>query len=99
MLKICKSTIKNFDFLKWFSTLYDLSIYLLNKKLSALKAAKEQNMVINKIEELKDSILLEGESIKNKIKQSIKKAKTKTHKKEIICKRKECFKKCSKTVW
>ena len=48
------------------------------KKISTITAAKEQNEMINKIEELKQFILLQGKDIINKNTQSIKKAETKT---------------------
>ena len=54
---------KNFDFLKRLGTLYDLLIDLLNEKITILKATREQNEMISKIEELKDFISLEQESI------------------------------------
>ena len=50
--------VKNFDFLKRFGTLYDLLIDLLKETTKTLKAAKERNEMINKIEELKNFILL-----------------------------------------
>ena len=59
-------TIKNYDFLKTFGTLYDLLIDLLNEEISTLTAAKEKHEMVNKIEELKDSILLEEKGIVNK---------------------------------
>ena len=59
-------TIKNYDFLKTFGTLYDLLIDLLNEEISTLTAAKEKHEMVHKIEELKDSILLEEKGIVNK---------------------------------
>ena len=50
--------IKNFDFLKRFGTLYDMLLDLLNKKISTIKAVKEQ-LDEKKIEELKNFIVLE----------------------------------------
>ena len=76
--KTGNSIIRNFDFFKIFGSLYDLFIDLLNEK-NTLKATKEQNKMMKKIEELKDFILLEEKGITNKNTQSIiKKARTKT---------------------
>ena len=66
------SIIENFDFSKRVGTLHDLLINLINEEISTYKAVKEQNEMINKIEELKDFISLEEKSITNKITQSIK---------------------------
>ena len=77
----------NFDFLKRFGTLYDLLIDLRNEKISTLTVAKEQIEMINKIEEIKDFILLQGKGIINKNTQSIKKAETKTKTKKTKMKR------------
>ena len=76
-LKTGNPIIITFDFLKRFCTLYDLLIDLLN-------AIREQNDLINKIEEVKDFILLEEKGITSKNTQSIKRAKTKTQRKEIF---------------
>ena len=83
-LKTGNPIFKNFDFLERFGTLYDLLIDLLNEKISTLVAAKEQNEMKNKIEELKDSILLEEKGIINKNTQIIKKAETKKQTKKIL---------------
>ena len=56
--------INKFNFLKRFVTLYDLLIDLFNKIISNLKAAKEQNEMLEKINELRNLVLLEEESIK-----------------------------------
>ena len=82
--------IKNFGFLKRFGTLYDFLIDLINEKTSTLKAVRKQNEMINKIEELKDFILLEEKSITNKNKntQSTLKATTKTQRREIFAEQK-----------
>ena len=85
-LKTGNPIIISFDFLKRFCTLYDLLIDLLN-------AIREQNDLINKIEEVKDFILLEEKGIASKNTQSIKRAKTKTQRKEIF-RTKKCFKEC-----
>ena len=55
--------IKNFDVLKRFDALHDLSTDLFNKEISALEAAKEQNKKIEKINELGNFVLLEEESM------------------------------------
>ena len=70
--KTGNSIIENFDFSKRFGTRHDLLINLINEEISTYKAVKEQNEMINKIEELKDFISLEEKSITNKITQSIK---------------------------
>ena len=61
-IKAGNPNINNFDFLKQFGTLIDL----LNEKLNILRAAKEQNEMINKIEELRNFALLEEKSVKEK---------------------------------
>ena len=58
--------------------MYDLLTHLLNEEISTIKAAKKQNELLDKIEDLKDFILLEE---KNTI-QGIKKAKTKAKSKK-----------------
>ena len=60
--------------------MYDLLIDLLNEKTNIF-TGKKQNEIIQKIEELKDFILLEEESI-------IKKLKTKTQRKFFLQHRK-----------
>ena len=77
--------IDNYDFLKRLGTLYDLLIDLLNEKIGIIKAEKEQNEMTKKINELGNFVLSEEKSInKEKSKGAIKKAKTKTQRKEII---------------
>ena len=66
------SIISNFDFLKRFGTLYDLLLVLLNEKISTLEAPKEQEEMINKIDELKDLVLLEKQNITKKTKKKKK---------------------------
>ena len=61
-IKAGNPNINNFDFLKQFGTLIDL----LNEKINILRAAKEQNEMINKIEELRNFALLEEKSVKEK---------------------------------
>ena len=56
--------IKNFDVLKNFGTLHDLSTDLFNEEISTLELAKEQNEKIEKINELGNFFLFEEESIK-----------------------------------
>ena len=56
--------IKNYDLLKRFGILHDLLLDLLNKEISTIKAATEQNEMIQKIEELKNFILSEEKNIK-----------------------------------
>ena len=63
------SIINNFDFLKRFGTLYDLLLILLNEKISTLEAPKEQEEMINEIDELKDLVLLEKQNITKKKKK------------------------------
>lgn len=58
--------INNFDFLKGFDTLYDLSTDLLNEIINTLQAAEEQNEMIEIINEPGKFILPEEESIKEK---------------------------------
>ena len=65
-IKAGNPNINNFDFLKQFGTLYDLLIDLLNEKINILRAAKEQNEMINKIEELRNFALSEEKSVKEK---------------------------------
>ena len=74
------SIINNFDFLKRFGTLYDLLLILLNEKISTLEAPKEQEEMINEIDELKDLVLLEKQNITKK--KRIKKKKKKKQKKK-----------------
>ena len=72
-------TIKNFNFLKRFGALHDLLIDLINEEINTYKAVKEQNEMINKIEQLKDFMSLEEKSIQMKMHISIiTKTKTKT---------------------
>ena len=79
--------IKNFDFLKRFSTLHDLLIDLLNKEININTAAKE--MIIT-LEEPRDFILLEEKGIANKNTQSIiNKTKKKTKEKIVLQNKKE----------
>ena len=52
--------------------------------MSTLKTAKEQIEMINKIEELKDFILLEEKGVTDKNTQIIKKAKTKPQRNQIL---------------
>ena len=63
--------IKNFDFLKRFGTLFDLLIDFLNVKTNINKAKQEQKEMINKIDELKNLILLKAKSITKKKAESI----------------------------
>lgn len=58
--------INNFDFLKGFDTLYDLSTDLLNEIINTLQAAEEQNEMIEIINEPGKFTLPEEESIKEK---------------------------------
>ena len=59
-------SIKNFDFLKRFGTLYDLLIDLLSEKISTLVAKKKQEEMKEKIDELGSFVLLEESIIKIK---------------------------------
>ena len=61
-IKAGNPNINNFDFPKQFGTLIDL----LNEKINILREAKEQNEMINKIEELRNFALLEEKSVKEK---------------------------------
>ena len=65
--------IYKYRFLKRFGTFYELLIDLTGEEISTIKAVEEQNALIDKIDELKNFILLEEESIK---KGAIKKTKT-----------------------
>ena len=77
--------IDNYDFLERFDTLYDFVIDLLNERIGIIKASKEQNEMIKKMNELRDFVFLEEESInKQKSREVIKKANTKTQKRKII---------------
>ena len=77
--------IDNYDFLKRFRTLYDFLIDLFNERIGIIKASKEQNEMMKKMNERKDFVLLEEESInKEKRRGVIKKAKTKTQRRKII---------------
>ena len=85
--------INNLDFLKWFGTLYDLLLDLLNEKISTKKAAKEQSEMKYRLEELKGFILLEKESIKKEMTRgAIKKTETKAQGKEDIASQKSVLK-------
>ena len=67
--KTVDPSIKNFDFFKRFSTLYGLLIDLFNEQISTLKAEKQQKEMIDKIEELKDFILLKEKVLQKKKKK------------------------------
>ena len=69
--------INNYDFLKKFDTLNDLLLKLLNKEVITIKTANEQNELLDKIDDLKNFILLEE-------KQGTKKQRQK-HKQKIFC--------------
>ena len=72
-------TVNNCDFLKRCGTLYGFLIDLLNERIGIIKATKEQNEMITKINEPRNFMLLEEESIdKEKGKGTIKKVNTKT---------------------
>ena len=73
-------SIKNFGFLKDMVHCLTYLIDLLNEKISINEAKQEQEEMIDKINELKNFILLEKESIKKKKKTEsiIKKEKNKT---------------------
>ena len=72
-------------FFKRFDTSYDLLINLLREKKSTNVAAKERNEMVDKIEELKDFILVEEKNITKKQTQSIiKKAKIKTQREKFL---------------
>ena len=78
-------TIYNYDFLKRFGTLYDFLIDLLKERIGIIKATREQNKMITKINELENFVLLEEESInKQKRRSAIKKVKTRTQRRKII---------------
>ena len=64
---------------------------MLNEEVSIINAAKEQNEIINKLEELANFILLEKANIANKNTQDIKKAKAK-HKENIFWGKNRCYK-------
>ena len=66
LFKTGNTVTNNFDFLRQFGTLYDLSIDLLTEKISIFKAANKQNGMFKKIEQLKDFTLLEEKSITKK---------------------------------
>ena len=68
--------------------MYDLLTHLLNEEISTIKAAKKQNELLDKIEDVKDFILLEE---KNTI-QGIKKAKTKAKSKKKKNSEQKCYK-------
>ena len=75
----------DYDFCKKFGTLYDLFLRLFSGPISAKKAAEEQNEMITEIEDLKNFILSEEKTIKEETtKGVIKKAKTKTQRKEYV---------------
>ena len=76
--------------MKRFGTLYDFLIDLLNERIGIIKATKEQNEMITKINELGDFVLLEEESIN--------KDKGKNTKKKNYFIIKECYKRCNKAV-
>ena len=63
--------------------LYDLLLSLLNKEISTIKAAKEQDEMLDVIEALKD-FMSEGKSNT----QSIKEAKTTTRIKHFLIRKK-----------
>ena len=63
--------LKDFDFLKRFGTLHDLSIDLRQEEITTIKAVKEPNEIIIKLKQLKNFILLEEKDIKNKNTQNI----------------------------
>ena len=66
--KTGNSVVKSFDFLKRFVTLHDLLIdlFYLIRKINTLEAAKEQNDMIKKINEIENFVLLKEKSIKKK---------------------------------
>ena len=82
--------IKNFDVLKRFDTLHDLSTDLFNEEISALEAAKERNEKIEKINELGNFVLLEEESIKKTQSMSQRKQKIKHRQIKLLEYKKEC---------
>ena len=57
---------------------------LLSEEIDTLKAVKEQDEIINKLEELRNFILLKEADTTNKINKSIKKAKNKTQRKQFF---------------
>ena len=84
--------INKFNFLKRFVTLYDLLIDLFNKIISNLKAAKEQNEMLEKIYELRNLVLLEEESIKKYKGGVVKKAKNETQRNQTLTAQKSVLK-------
>ena len=66
---------------------------LLNERIGIIKAKKEQNEMITKINELGNIVLLE-----EKIRGAIKKVKTKTQRRKNYFITKECYKKCNKVI-
>ena len=87
---------KNFDVLKKFGTLHDLSTDLFNEEISTLESAKEQNEKIEEINELGNFFLLEEESIK-KTEYVTKKTKNKTQANQIVRIQKR-MQECNKAV-
>ena len=79
--------IDNFDFLKAFGTMYDSLYDLIGETVSIKKAAKKQNEMIKKIEELKSFVLSEANT-----NSAIKKAKTKKTQKDNFNNTKKCVK-------
>ena len=72
---------------------------LLNERIGIIKAKKEQNEMITKINELGNIVLLEEKIInKEKIRGAIKKVKTKTQRRKNYFITKECYKKCNKVI-
>ena len=63
LFKTGNPSINSYDFLKRFGTFYDLLIDLLNEKINIFQEVKEQKEKISKIDELKDFVLLEEQSI------------------------------------
>ena len=88
--------IKNFDVLKKFGTLHDLSTDLFNEEISTLESAKKQNEKIEEINELGNFFLLEEESIK-KTEYVTKKTKNKTQANQIVRIQKR-MQECNKAV-
>ena len=93
--KTGNSVVKSFDFLKRFVTLHDLLIdlFYLIRKINTLEAAKEQNDMIKKINEIENFVLLKEKSIKKKNTGSaMKKVKNRRERNQTLAAQKSVLK-------